>query len=251
MIRTLLVLIAMAACGPAAAAQAVVRSDWISLKDVAPVMGEAGDILLGPAPPPGQTLALDPVFVVAVAKKSGVVIALPMDAPIWVKREALKPAGAAPQAKAAAVAAVAPPARTPPRAPEPVAVSSGEVLLLTRDLKRGEVIREEDLSWGPAPVGRVLRNAPTDAAPVIGKAARRSLSAGSPIETADVEAPDLVRKGEPVTLIYAAPGLRLSVSAVAQNDAGLGDGVRVLNLQSRRSIDATVSGQSEASVQKR
>src|SRR6185436_8873325 len=50
----------------------------------APVAGEAATILIGPSPPPGQKLALDPVFLTSVAKRSGVIIALPLDQPIWV-----------------------------------------------------------------------------------------------------------------------------------------------------------------------
>ena len=66
-----LVLIALA-LAPLAAAQKAINGDWITLGDVAPVTGEHAGILLGPAPPPGQTLALDPAFLIATAKKAGV-----------------------------------------------------------------------------------------------------------------------------------------------------------------------------------
>jgi hypothetical protein len=63
-----------------------VIGDWITLGDVAPVTGEHAGILLGPAPPPGQTLALDPAFLIATAKNAGVILAIPLDQPIMVTR---------------------------------------------------------------------------------------------------------------------------------------------------------------------
>ncbi|RYY96096.1 MAG: hypothetical protein EON61_21785, partial [Alphaproteobacteria bacterium] len=45
----------------------MIGGDWITLGDVAPVTGEHAGILLGPAPPVGQTLALDPAFLIATA----------------------------------------------------------------------------------------------------------------------------------------------------------------------------------------
>jgi flagellar basal body P-ring formation protein FlgA len=251
MIRSLAACLLAAALASPAGAQAVVRGDWIALKDVAPVPGEAGDILLGPAPPPGQTLALDPAFVIAVARKSGVYLALPLEAPIWVKREALRAAPAAPIAASAPVARQALRARDPGQDLLAGAPNRADVLLLVRDLRRGDTVRAEDIEWGPAPAGRTVRNAPRDEALVVGQAVRRNLVAGAAIEVSDLESPDLVRKGEPVTLVYAVPGLRLSVAGLAQGDAGLGDNVRVLNHQSKRSIDATVTGPAEAIVQKR
>ena len=45
---------------PAMAQAKEVKGDWIKLGDVAPVTGKAADILLGAAPPAGQTLSLAP-----------------------------------------------------------------------------------------------------------------------------------------------------------------------------------------------
>jgi flagella basal body P-ring formation protein FlgA len=241
---------------PAAGAQAVVRGEWIALRDVAPVAGEAGDILLGPAPPPGQTLALDPAFVVAVARKSGVALAIPLDAPLWVTRSAERTsAAAAPRAPSAPMAPVARTALIAAAAGDRTDLvgtdlAGAEVLVLVRDLKRGEVLRREDLAYGAPPAGRMLRS-PASLEAAIGLAVRRNLMAGAALESHDLETPDLVRKGEAVTILYATPGMRLAVAGLAQNDAGMGETVRVLNQQSRRSLDAVVTGPGEANLQRR
>lgn len=58
----------------------------------------------------------------------------------------------------------------------------------------------------------------------------------------------MIRKGDPVAIVYTAPGVHLSVDGVAQNEAALGQPVRVLNSYSKRSIDAVATGHGEASV---
>jgi flagella basal body P-ring formation protein FlgA len=51
-----------------------------------------------------------------------------------------------------------------------------------------------------------------------------------------------VRRGETVTLTYKAPDITLTTRARAAGDAAAGDTVRLVNLQSNRTIDATVTG---------
>lgn len=55
-----------------------------------------------------------------------------------------------------------------------------------------------------------------------------------------------VRRGETVTLTYAAPGLSLTMRARALEDGAVGDNVRFLNTASNRTIDAVVTGPGSA-----
>lgn len=63
-------------------------------------------------------------------------------------------------------------------------------------------------------------------------------STGSTRSIADA----VVRRGETVTLQYAAPGLSLSMRARALEDGAVGDTIRFLNTSSNRTIEATVTG---------
>jgi flagella basal body P-ring formation protein FlgA len=83
---------------------------------------------------------------------------------------------------------------------------------------------------------------------VVGQEARRLLRAGQPVQTADLKAPAVIRKGEPVRLVYTSEGLHLSVDGQAQGDAAVGESVRVLNRFSKRSIDAVAIADGEARV---
>lgn len=51
-----------------------------------------------------------------------------------------------------------------------------------------------------------------------------------------------VRRGDMVTLIYAAPGMSLTIRARALEDAAVGQSVRLQNTSSNRTIDAIVTG---------
>jgi flagellar basal body P-ring formation protein FlgA len=242
MIRAALLAIGLIALAPHAHGQIAVKGDWISLGDIAPVTGDAAGILIGPAPPPGQKLAVDPVFVTSVAKKSGVILAIPLDQPIWVTRST----GNAPPAKQANIARPANPA---PQINAPLAgVKTGEVIVLIRDVARGQRISEDDVAWSDKPAIVPGRATISDMHLAVGMEAKRGLKAGQPLQTADVKQPALIKKGEPVKLVYAAPGMRLTVEGLAQNDAGKGEAVRVLNSYSKRTIEAVAEAPGEARV---
>lgn len=227
-----------------------VRGEWITLGDVAPVSGDHAGILLGPAPPPGQTLALDPAFLVATAKAAGVILAIPLDRPVMVTRAA---GGAARQARPATRAPVANPALQVSGSPggsQGTQAEAVEVLVLLRDVARGSVLSADDLGWQPAASGRPLRNG-ADMDMAIGREVRRALKAGQPVLASDLRAPAVIRKGQQVKIVYATPGVRLTVDGLAQNDAAAGEAVRVLNTLSKRTIEATATAAGEASVTSR
>ena len=221
MIRVALLALITLAAAPLAEAQKAIKGDWISLGDVAPVTGEAAGILIGSAPPPGQTLALDPAFVVSVAKKNGIVLALPLDQPIMITRAS---AGTAPAAKSAN------PARQANPAPQIGAASSApaQVLVLAHDVARGDKLIEDDLAWADPAEARNPR-ALADISLALGLETKRALKTGQAVLAMDLKQPSLVHKGEPVKLVYAATGLVLTVQGVAQADAAKGENVRVLN----------------------
>jgi len=213
-----------------------VRGEWITLGDVTPVTGEAAGILIGPAPPAGQTLSLDPAFLVATAKSAGVILAIPLDQPILVTRSG----GNAPAANVAKQA-------NPARQIGGTQGASGDVLVLIRDIARGAVVSADDVEWQPTkPTWGSRKVLDYDA--VVGMEAKRPLKSGQPLQSADVKAPSVIRKGDPVTLIYATKGVKLTVDGVAQADAAMGDSLRVLNTYSKRTLDAVASGPGEARV---
>ncbi|HOY77362.1 MAG TPA: flagellar basal body P-ring formation chaperone FlgA [Hyphomonadaceae bacterium] len=216
----------------------VIGGDWITLGDVAPVTGEHAGILLGPAPPAGQTLSLDPAFLIATAKSAGVILAIPLDQPILVTR-------AAGNAPAAPVANPARPANQIQQVGS--AATSGQVLVFARDVSRGHVITSSDVSREAANPARPIRGG-ADMQAAVGMEVKRAIKAGQPLLSSDLKQASVIRKGEPVKLVYVSAGVRLSVDGIAQNEAAKGEAVRVLNSYSKRTVDAVAEATGEARV---
>lgn len=118
---------------------------------------------------------------------------------------------------------------------------TAEVVTLGRALARGETIRASDIIAERRPkleaADAIHR---TDTA--IGQAARRDLRAGQFLHAADLMKPELVGRGDTVTLVFESPGVKLTVQAKALEAGTQGDLVQVLNTQSKRIVQATVDG---------
>lgn len=70
-----------------------------------------------------------------------------------------------------------------------------------------------------------------------------------PASYAPRDASAAVRRGETVLLSYEAPGMRITASARAMDDGGVGDLVRLVNVSSNRTVNAIVTGPGQASAQ--
>lgn len=119
--------------------------------------------------------------------------------------------------------------------------------MLVHDVARGAKISPDDVEWAAPPAGVRARSS-GDLDDVVGQEARRLLKAGQPLQPTDIKAATVIRKGDPVHLVYASEGLRLTVDGQAQSDAAAGEAVRVLNRYSKRSIDAVATADGEAHV---
>jgi flagellar basal body P-ring formation protein FlgA len=118
---------------------------------------------------------------------------------------------------------------------------TAQVVTLTRALARGEAIRESDITVERRPKAEAA-DAMRQADTVVGQAARRELRAGQFLYAGDLMKPELVGRGDPVTLVFESPGVRLTMQAKALEAGTQGDLVQVLNTQSKRIVQATVDG---------
>jgi flagella basal body P-ring formation protein FlgA len=74
------------------------------------------------------------------------------------------------------------------------------------------------------------------------------LRAGQVIRQADVAKPELVGRGETVTIVFQVPGIQLTIVGKAVGPGALGDVIIVVNGQSKHTIAATVIGPGRVSV---
>lgn len=128
------------------------------------------------------------------------------------------------------------------------AVETRAVLMTTRDLQRGDILSDGDLELVQRPASEFSVQSLSDETLAIGQQARRGLRAGQPLRAGDVEPPVLVRRGDGVTIVHSVGALTLTLRGEAQRDGIRGDQVPVVNLQSRRTLQATVIGRGQVSV---
>ena len=122
-------------------------------------------------------------------------------------------------------------------------VETSEAVVPLRTIAQGEVLKASDVM--------IERRPKTDGVAiedVIGFATKRPLKPGQVIRAADVMKPELVARNETVTISYEAPGMMLSIRGKALEAGAKGDVINVLNTQSNRTIQATVSGPGRVNV---
>lgn len=152
---------------------------------------------------------------------------------------------------AAALAGLfAAPAGLAPRAAEAQTMARADrvergVLVATRPLRPGTVI-------GVGDVAVVDRAAPpgalTDPAQAIGLETKVSVYPGRPISAGALGAPTLVRRNDIVRISFKLGALSIAAEGRALDDGGLGQRVRVMNLDSRQTVFGVVAGPAEVVV---
>lgn len=127
------------------------------------------------------------------------------------------------------------------------AIETVDTLALDRPVERGELIQASDLTIIRRPRmdgGSGL----TDANTVIGLAARHSLRPGQALAAGDLMKPEIVGRNDTVTIVYQVPGVTLTLRGQAKDPGALGDTISVVNVESKRVVQAVVSGPDRVSV---
>ena len=122
-------------------------------------------------------------------------------------------------------------------------VETAEAVIPLRAIALGEVIKSSDVMIERRPKTEVIA-----IEEVLGLAAKRALKPGQVIRAGDVMKQELVGRNETVTIVYEAPGMVLTIRGKALDAGAMGDVVNVLNVQSKRTIQATVSGAGRVNV---
>jgi len=117
-----------------------------------------------------------------------------------------------------------------------------EALAPSRALKGGHVLGAEDLRTVTVAVRSVSEDYLYDGAALVGKQLSKSMAAGEPLRGSQVSAPELVRRGEAVTVLVRSTGFRVTDRAVARQSGTLGDAIEVENPRSRKAYLAVVTG---------
>jgi flagella basal body P-ring formation protein FlgA len=123
-----------------------------------------------------------------------------------------------------------------------------ETVVPLHDIAQGQVLKVSDLAIERRPKANSTPTTLTTIAQAQGLSAKHALRAGQVMRQADVAKPELVARGETVTIVFQVPGILLTVLGKAAEPGALGDNINVLNVQSKHTIQATVVGPGRVSV---
>jgi flagella basal body P-ring formation protein FlgA len=127
-------------------------------------------------------------------------------------------------------------------------IETAPAITLTRPLNRGEVVGRDDVQIERLSRRLVGNRRALDPSDVIGMAARKALRPGQPIAIADFVRPNVVSRGDLVTIVFETANLTITGRGQAQEAGTVGDLVTVINPQSKRTLHATVLGPGRVGV---
>jgi flagellar basal body P-ring formation protein FlgA len=123
-----------------------------------------------------------------------------------------------------------------------------EAVVVQRVITTGQVLKASDVMIERRPKSEFAGAPAPIVEEVLGLAARRPLQPGKVIRQADLTKPELVGRNATVTIFYEAPGIVLTVRGKAMEPGAQGDVISVLNIQSKRTVQATVTGPARVTV---
>jgi flagella basal body P-ring formation protein FlgA len=122
------------------------------------------------------------------------------------------------------------------------------VVVAARDLPRGAILQADDLRTKVASDQDNRTGGLDFSEDAIGQETLRPLRAGQVIEAEGVESPELVRRGEPVSIVVNHGGVRVRTEGRARDSGKRGDVVMVESANRRNAFQAVVTGVNEVKV---
>jgi flagellar basal body P-ring formation protein FlgA len=123
-----------------------------------------------------------------------------------------------------------------------------EAMVPTRAIAQGEVVRASDLVPARRPKSEAAPNVIREIDQAVGMVAKRALRAGQAIRQSDFAKQEIVARNESVTISYEVPGITVSIRGQALEPGAQGDLINVLNVQSKKTLQAVVTGPGRVSV---
>ncbi len=142
------------------------------------------------------------------------------------------------------------PADGPTAVRQPIAgrvITVSRVPVLTRRVPAGSAITAADLDWIEIP-GDPPADAVTAPEELVGMALRRNVAPNAPVMRRDLQRPVVVSRNATVTMTLSSGPLTVTARGRALEDGGVGEVIRVLNVDSNRTVEATVTGPNAVAV---
>ncbi|MCE7887110.1 MAG: flagella basal body P-ring formation protein FlgA [Alphaproteobacteria bacterium PRO2] len=123
-----------------------------------------------------------------------------------------------------------------------------DVPVLRETLKAGDVIGARDIDYIEMSEKEIRQDMLLKEEEIVGMTPRRMTSPGKPLKTIDLEAPQVITRGDIVTMLFQSGALTLTASGKAMEHGAKGDVIRVVNNSSKKTIEGLVTGEKEVTI---
>jgi flagella basal body P-ring formation protein FlgA len=127
-------------------------------------------------------------------------------------------------------------------------VTMVDLPVLARPMAPGEQLTAADVVWSQVASTALSAGDITDPQEMIGRTPRHPLQAGQPLRPVDLQVPIVIKRNDAVLIVLERPGLYMTAEGKALDEGGRGALIRVVNVQSNRTIDAVVLGSGQVAV---
>ncbi|MET0066205.1 MAG: flagellar basal body P-ring formation chaperone FlgA [Candidatus Thiodiazotropha sp.] len=114
------------------------------------------------------------------------------------------------------------------------------VVVVTRDLARGEALEASDLQLQVADTSHLLRGYFESPAAITGETLKRNLRRGQVVTPSMLVVRKTVKRGEPVTILADTGNIQVRMQGKALKQGNPGDLIPVMNTRSKKKIEARV-----------
>jgi len=127
--------------------------------------------------------------------------------------------------------------------------TEGMLVVAVRDIPRGKIITEEDISVRQITLSRNTGSPIWDLYSVVGMSAKKFIPSGSSIQLEDIESPVIVKRNQIVPVEYKQGNILISAKVKVLSDARIGERVRCMYLDSEQQFEATVQSDGTVKVE--
>jgi flagellar basal body P-ring formation protein FlgA len=110
------------------------------------------------------------------------------------------------------------------------------VFLAARPFKQNEIITLADLELKKVNITDAADRYAMKPEQVENRRVLRNVSLHQPIELKDLDKPLVLKRGDPVTIVFDLPGLQVTAKGQVNVDAGVGDSLAVTNISSKKTV---------------
>ncbi|MCE5334542.1 MAG: flagellar basal body P-ring formation chaperone FlgA [Desulfobacteraceae bacterium] len=116
----------------------------------------------------------------------------------------------------------------------------GNVYLASRPLKQNEMLSAADLTIQKVNVTESVDRFATRPDQVENRRVLRNVGMNQPLELKDLDKPLVLKRGDPVMIVYDQPGLMVTAKGQVNANAGIGDNLAVTNVASKKTVHCKV-----------